>query len=113
MSESLINFGIYATYILIGVCVLAILVFSVGRVIAHPGAAKSALIGIVGLAVVGGISYALSTGSDATTIYAKLGVSEGSSHTVGAGLYAFYILIALAVLSIIYVEITRLFSKNG
>lgn len=113
MSESIINFGIYATYAMIIICILAILIFSIGQVVGHPGAAKSALLGVAGLVVVGGLSYALSTGSDATSMFAKLGVSEGSSHMVGTGLYAFYILMALAVLSIIYVEITRLFSKNG
>lgn len=113
MSESLINFGIYATYAMIIICVVAILIFSIGQVIGHPGAAKSVMIGVVGLVVVGGLSYALSTGTDANGMFAKLGVSEGSSHMVGTGLYAFYILMALAVLSIIYVEITRLFSKNG
>lgn len=95
------------------ICVVAILIFSIGQVIGHPGAAKSVMIGVVGLVVVGGLSYALSTGTDANGMFAKLGVSEGSSHMVGTGLYAFYILMALAVLSIIYVEITRLFSKNG
>lgn len=113
MNESLINFGIYASYALIIAGIAGILLFGVMQIVGHPKAAKSALFGIVGLAVIGGLAYALSTGTDASGMYAKLGVSEGSSHMVGAGLYAFYILMALAVLSIIYVEITRLFSKNG
>ncbi|WP_417593164.1 hypothetical protein [Owenweeksia hongkongensis] len=113
MNETIINIGIYASYALIAIGIVAILIFGVAQIAGNPKAAKSALFGIVGLAVVSGLAYALSTGSDATGMYAKLDVTEGSSHMVGAGLYAFYILMALAVLSIIYVEITRLFSKNG
>lgn len=113
MNETIINIGIYASYALIIIGVIAILIFGVMQIAGNPKAAKSALFGIVGLAVIGGLAYALSTGADASGMFAKLGVSESSSHMVGAGLYAFYILMALAVLSIIYVEITRLFSKNG
>lgn len=105
----LINFGLYATYVLIGIAVLGILIFSVARIISHPGAAKSALIGIVGLIVLGGISYALSSGDDAATRFADLEISEGTSRMVGAGLVTFYLLVGIAILSIIYVEITRLF----
>lgn len=109
MNDTLINIGIYATYALIGICVLAILIFAVTRIVTHPGAAKSALIGIVALVVLGGISYAISNGSDANGLYADLEVTEGTSHMVGTGLLTFYLLIGIAVLSIIYVEITRLF----
>lgn len=105
----LIDIGIYATYILIAICVLAILIFAVSRIISNPGAAKSALLGIAALVVVGIIAYFFSSGADATGIYADLEVSESTSHIVGAGLVGLYIIMALTVLSIIYVELTRLF----
>lgn len=113
MAEFISTYGLYFTYILVAVCVLAILFFAVARIVSHPEAAKSALIGIVALVVLGGISYGLSTGTDATDIFAKLEVSEGTSRMVGAGLVTFYLLIGIAFASILYVEVIRLFKKNG
>ncbi|MDZ7848356.1 MAG: hypothetical protein U5L96_17275 [Owenweeksia sp.] len=81
-----INIGIYTTYALITICVLAILFFAINHIIHHPSQAKSVLIGIGGLLVVGVIAYLLSTGEDAHGLYADLKVTEGMSHTVGTGL---------------------------
>lgn len=110
MNDSLINIGIIITYILIGITVLSILVFSVSNIVKNPGAAKSALIGLGGLAVIFGITYLLSTGSDAE-MYSKPQdiVTEGTSKIVGMGLASFYILAGLTILSILYVEVTRIF----
>lgn len=106
----MINFGIYLAYALIGISVLIILYFAVTKILQEPGGARSALIGIVGLIVVLLLSYLLSTGGDALTnpLYAKLEVSEGTSHQVGTGLVTLYIVMGLTVLSILYAEITRL-----
>ncbi len=105
----MIDVGIYLTYALIAICVLAVLIFAVARIVSHPEGAKSALIGIGGLVVLGIIAYFLSSGADANTTYADLEVSEGTSRMVGSGLLILYIVMGLTVLSIIYVEITRLF----
>ena len=104
----MINFGLYLTYALIGFSVVAILFFAVTKILQEPGGAKSALIGIVGLVVVLLLGYLLSTGADANTIYAKLDVTESTSRRVGTGLMTLYIVMALTILSILYVEITRL-----
>ena len=94
---------------MIGAGILAILIFSVARIVAQPQSAKSVLGGIVALLVLFGLSYAFSTGDDANGIFTKLEVSEGTSHMVGTGLITFYLLVGLAILSILYVELTRLF----
>lgn len=107
----MVDFGIYATYVLIGICVVGILGFSIMNILKNPKAAKSALIGIVGLLVVFGLSYALSDGSEATTTFADENISEGGLKRVGMGLGTFYILTAVAILAILYVEVSRLFSK--
>lgn len=105
----MIDFGLYATYTLIGICVLAILLFAVTNIAKSPGNAKSALVGIGGLVVVFLITYFTSTGADATTVFADENITEETSRRVGMGLSSFYILAGLAILSILYVEITRLF----
>jgi hypothetical protein len=110
MNETVINIGIYLTYILIGAAVIGILFFSVTNIAKNPKAAKSALVGIGGLVVVFGITYALSTGADAGMYSTdEEVVTEGTSKLVGMGLSSFYVLAALTILSILYVEVTRLF----
>ncbi len=105
----MIDFGLYATYALIGISILMILVFSVTKVAGNPGAAKTGIIGVVGLAVLIGLSFAFSSGEDASTIYADENISEGTSHYVGAALVSFYLLGALTILAILFAEVTRLF----
>lgn len=105
----MVDFGLYATYALIGISILLILVFAVTQIAKNPSGAKTVIIGIVGMIVLMAIAYGLSTGSDANTIYADEGISEGTSRQVGTGLMTFYILAGAALLSILYVEVTRLF----
>lgn len=107
----MVDTGLYLTYVLVGICVVGILGFSVANILKNPSAAKSALIGIAGLVVVFVLSYALSDGTDATTMFADEGISETTSKRVGMGLGTFYVLTAVAILAILYVEVSRLFSK--
>lgn len=107
----MVDTGLYLTYVLIGICIAGILGFSVANIAKNPGGAKSALIGIAGLALVFIITYVASDGSDATTIFADEGITEGTSKTVGMGLTTFYVLTAVAIVAILYVEVSRLFSK--
>lgn len=109
MNDSLINTGFYITYALLGIAIAAILIFSLWQVVKNPAGAKSALAGIVGLVVIYLVSYGISTGSD-LDIYAKsLEVTADTSRWVGTGLLAFYVLGALAILSILYAEVTSIF----
>ena len=105
----MVDVGIYATYALIGVAVLLIILFFFSAIAKNPQLAKNAGIGVGALVVLIIIAYALSTGSDAETLFAKLDITEGTSKQVGTGLITFYILAGAAVLSILYVEVTRLF----
>lgn len=108
--ETWVNIGIYGSYVLIGICVVGILAFSLINILKNPTAAKSALVGLVGVALILGISYAMSTGDDANTLFAAKNVDEGTSRLVGMGLTSFYILAALTILAILYVEVSRLFT---
>lgn len=107
----MIDTGIYITYALIGICIVAILGFSIMHIAKNPGGAKSALFGIVGLIVVFVVTYVMSDGSDATTVFADEGITEATSKNVGMGLRTFYVLTAAAIVAILYVEVSRLFSK--
>lgn len=101
----MIDFGLYLTYALIGVAVVAIVIFAVVNMVKKPATAKSALIGIGGLIVLLVLSYLFSSGQDAE-LY---NTTEGTAKWVGTGLVVLYILGALAILSILFSEVTRIF----
>jgi len=107
----MVDFGIYFTYVLIGICVLGILGFSLVNIAKNPAGAKAGLFGLIGLIVVFVLTYVFSDGTDATTVFADDGITESTSKRVGMGLGTFYVLTAVAIGAILYVEVSRLFSK--
>jgi hypothetical protein len=68
---------------------------------ADPKGLIKALIGIVGLVVLFGISYALS-GSEVTAKSAALGIDAASSRMIGAGMILFYIVLFVSIILAIY-----------
>lgn len=93
------------SYILLILAVLAALGGSVMQAIMNPGKLKGSLIGLGGMILVFVISYVLAD----TTVepYYASDITETASKLSGAGLYAFYILFILAVLSIASSSLTR------
>ncbi|MEX2596007.1 MAG: hypothetical protein WEC59_03680 [Salibacteraceae bacterium] len=94
------------SYILLLVAVLATLGGAVLQALMNPGQIKGTLIGVGVVAVVLILSYVLADGTVET--YFASGTTETSSKLSGAGLYAFYILFVLAVVSIAYSSISKL-----
>lgn len=100
-----IQLGYFSTVI----AVLATVIYSVVN-LAKGGNAKNTLIGVGAVAVVLIISYAMSSGAD-FEMYTKgdISVSEGESKMVSAGLTAFYIFLFIAIVSILYTEVSKAF----
>ncbi len=98
------NYGIIIAYILLAVAVLAAVVFPVIQLVRSPKNAKQALIGVGALIVVVGISYALGSGDNPS----NMDITEEAARQVDTGLFAFYILAAVAVLSLVYSEVAKL-----
>lgn len=94
------------SYILLIVAVIAAVGGAVMQVITNPAQIKGALIGIGSLAAVVIISYVLADGT--IEPYYASDITETSSKLSGMGLYAFYILFVLAVLSVAYSSVSRL-----
>jgi len=93
------------SYILLILAIVAALGGSVMQAIMNPGKLKGSLIGLGGMILVFLISYVL---ADATVEpYYASDITESASKLSGAGLYAFYILFVLAVLSIASSSLTR------
>lgn len=97
------------TYIIIALGVGAIIVFEIINLILHPANAKRALVSLGIMAVVIGIAYALSDGTPL-----KILGYEGTDNVpsmlmlTDTGLYTFYILFGVVVVSIVGSEVSRL-----
>ncbi len=58
------------------------------------------------------ISYLLSSGSDINeAVFEKVGGNYGSSKLIGAGMYMFYILFGITLVTLIVTEIARPLKK--
>lgn len=93
------------SYILLIIAVIAALAGTVMTALSNPKKLMGSLIGVVAMIVVFGISYGIA-GGEVLESYGN--ITETTSRMVGAGLFTFYILLVLAVLSIVYASISRL-----
>lgn len=98
----------YWCYALFGLGALAAIVFPIMHMIQNPKGAKSALIGVVALLVVFGVSYALA-GDEMTAKYANFISGPEASKRVSMGLIAFYILAIGAIGVTVFSGISKLF----
>jgi hypothetical protein len=100
------------TYIIAGLTLLLVLIFSVSNMFIKPKAAKNALIGIGALVIIIIVSYFLSTPDIDPKFVLDIAentvVTDALSQQVGAGLIATYILAGLSVLAIIYASVSKL-----
>ena len=96
-------------YVLLGIAAVSALVFPLINMAQNPKKAKNALIGVVGLLVICGISYVLSGSEVYIDLDGKELADAATSQKSEAGLIAFYILAAAAIGSIIYAEVSKMF----
>ena len=96
------------SYILLGIATVAAIVFPIINIVQNPKKAKMVIAGIVGLAVVLGISYAMASGQEI-----KLGedniISASTVKMVDAGLIMTYILGGLSVAAAIFDGVSKMF----
>lgn len=98
-------------YIVLGLVILFVVVFVIKNTLTNTKGLKNTLIGIGAFAAVLIISYVVSSG-DAMQYKLQDGfATEGQSQMVGAGLTAFYILIIVAALSMIFSGVKKVISK--
>lgn len=112
LQDSLLNTYLYESYIVLFATAAIALLLSILGVFKDMKKAKNALIGAGGIILVFIISYVLADGSD-HSIYVVEG-EEATAETakqVGTGLIAFYVLAGATILSIVYVEVTKIFNR--
>lgn len=104
MENFIVNFGLILSYIMIGIAILAAIIFPVVFLVQDPLKAKGSLLGMLGLAVLFVISYFIS----GNELYTGL-ESPFVSKLVGGGIIMFYLMFVIAILAAIYAEIARIF----
>ena len=101
-----VNYFIYFTYFLFIGAIVAALAGVVMKALSDPKGLVGSLIGLGGMLVIVGISYALADGT-VLDVYGPT-VTETAVKWSDAGLYTFYILFALSILSIMYTWVSKL-----
>ena len=95
-------------YVLLAIAAVTAVVFPVMTMAQNPKGAKNALIGVVGLLVVVGISYALAGSEEYFTLDGVLLADESTSKQSETGLIAFYIMGAGAIGAVIFAEVSKM-----
>lgn len=110
MDQFVSTYGLYAAYILIGIALLAAIVLPLIQSFSNPRALLGALVGVVAIAILFFIGYSIA-GSEVLPVYIRNNVtSEVTSKMIGGALITMYILILLALVSIVFTEISKIFN---
>lgn len=102
----MLDVGLYLLYALLTIAVLAAIVFPLINSLSNPRGLIRSGIGVALMLVLFVIAYALS-GSELTRPAVAAGLTGPSVKLIGAGLIMLYIVLFLAVLALIYSEISK------
>ena len=102
----MLDVGLYILYALLFIAVAAAIIFPLINSLSNPRALIRSGIGVGIILVLFGVSYAMSD-SELTRSAIAAGLSESSVKLIGAGLIMFYIVLVLAILALIYSEISK------
>jgi len=104
--ESVINIGLYVSYVLLGLALLSSIVLPLINSLDDTASLIRAGIGVGIIILLYVISWAIS-GNEVTEAYIKRDVGEGISRAVGGALIMMYMLFLVAIVGIIYTEISK------
>lgn len=102
----MLDFGLYALYVLLFIAVAAAIIFPLINSLSNPAGLIRSAIGVGVILVLFGIAYALSDSALPRSAVAA-GLTESSVKLIGAGLIMLYMVFVLAVLALIYSEISK------
>jgi len=101
----------YIAYIILILVLAFVVVFVIKNLFTNTSGLKNTLIGVGAFAAVLIISYVVSGGDTMKYKLQEGFATEGQSHMVGAGLTAFYVLIIVAALAMIFSGVKKVISK--
>lgn len=103
-----VNSIMYVAYIILGLTVAFVVIFSLKNILTNPDTLKSTLRSLGIFALLAVICYfGLANGVE-TSLKDGGVLSEGGSKLLGAGLYLFYFLIAIAGLSMLFYGVKKM-----
>lgn len=102
----------FVAYIMLGLILAFVVFFVLKNLFTNTANLKNTLIGVGAFVLVLAIAY-FASGGDATQYKLQDGgfASDGTSQMVGAGLVAFYILLAVAAVSMLFAGAKKIISK--
>ena len=102
----MLDIGLYVFYVLLFIAVAAAVIFPLLNSIKEPKALIRTGVGVAAILVLFGISYGLSD-STLSRNALSFGLTESTVKLISAGLIMFYIVLILAILALIYSEISK------
>jgi len=109
MENTIVNVGLYTSYIMLILGVVLAVVFPLINSISQPKVMARAGVGVLLILVVFGIAYLMSS-TDITAKYIESGVTTGGlSRSIGGALKMVYILMLIAMVGVIYTEFNKIF----
>jgi hypothetical protein len=104
----MLDVGLYFTYALFVIAVAGAIVLPLMHALKSPGTFLKSLYGIIALVVIFIIAYAISS-SAVKPSWGVLGISESVSKLIGAGLIVLYVTMLVAVIGLVFSEISKAF----
>ncbi|GAA5027686.1 hypothetical protein GCM10011506_16160 [Marivirga lumbricoides] len=105
--ESFVNIVLYVSYLLVILAALGAIVLPLINALGNPKSLLKSVLGIAAIGVIFLISWSVS-GDEVTAVYTKFNITSTSSKVIGGVLITTYLLMGIAVLSIIYSEIRKI-----
>jgi len=102
-----VDYAIYLVYFGMAIAIGAALLFGLVYFVTNIKKSLGAVVGLLGMAVIAGISYGIAKG-DLTENYISAGVTESVSKLSGMGIWAVGILLAIAIAAVILGEVRNL-----
>ena len=114
INNSSMNFMFIITYVLLGIAIVATVIFGLKNLFTSKGGLKKAAFIVVGLLIVVAISYALATGADVNLDeMARKGVptTVDTVKAIGTGLNVFFLLTIIAVGAMLFSGVKKMMNK--
>ena len=106
----LIDIGIKFTYVLLGIATVTAIVMPLIQALSNdPKSLLKSGAGLGGIVLIYFVAYMLA-GNEVTAKYVEFGVDSGTSQIVGGVLITMYILMIIALLGILYSEVSKMFN---
>lgn len=102
-----VDIMLYGAYLLVIVAALGAIVLPLINALSNPKSLLKSVLGIVIIGVIYLISWGVS-GDEVTARYIKFDITSTSSQVIGGVLITTYLLMGIAVVSIIYSEIRKI-----